>query len=270
MLPNEECHEEDKYIFWWRRCKIFILKTVGTGFWSGICYLLNLTTVRNILKKLANFSFEDFTSNSEKILLDLAANQLKWQHCWPQAYAFCCVTAQKESNKNFWTQRSTEKLRLLLMAIFAKYWLDKLKKNLKKNKQDLLQRTAGFPKARGPQKARGPLKRGAVAIATFATIVNPALVGGYFRFEDCPECFCGPLKTLWRVTCGPRASICPPLLYGTVHRRMIAKDWSEWRWTFSFSCVENWLLLRSLECVEQNIWIHFSENTRPVWYSINM
>jgi len=24
-----------------------------------------------------------------KILLDLAANQLKWQHCWPQSYAYC-------------------------------------------------------------------------------------------------------------------------------------------------------------------------------------
>jgi len=47
---------------------------------------------------------ENFTANSEKILLDLAANQLKWQHCRPQSYAFCYVTVQKESNKNFWTQ----------------------------------------------------------------------------------------------------------------------------------------------------------------------
>jgi len=28
---------------------------------------------------------QNFTPNSEKILLDLAANQLKWQHCWPQS-----------------------------------------------------------------------------------------------------------------------------------------------------------------------------------------
>jgi len=36
----------------------------------------------------------------------------------------------------------------------------------------------------------------------------------------------------------------PALWY--IRRRIIAKGWSEWRWTFSFSCVENWLLLRSL------------------------
>jgi len=35
-------------------------------------------------------------------LQDLAANQLKWQYCWAQSYAFCYV--QKESYKNFWTQ----------------------------------------------------------------------------------------------------------------------------------------------------------------------
>jgi len=28
-----------------------------------------------------------------------------------------------------------------------------------------------------------------------------------------PECFCEPLKTLWRATFGLRAAICPPLLY---------------------------------------------------------
>ena len=41
--------------------------------------------------------------------------------------------------------------------------------------------------------------------------VATGLVGGYFRFEDFFECFRGPLKMLWRVTCGPRAAICPPL-----------------------------------------------------------
>jgi len=34
---------------------------------------------------------KNFTANSEKILQDLAANQLKWQHCWSQSYAFCYV-----------------------------------------------------------------------------------------------------------------------------------------------------------------------------------
>jgi len=46
---------------------------------------------------------ENFTANSEKILRDTAANQLKWQHCWLQSYAFCYTTVQKESKKNFWT-----------------------------------------------------------------------------------------------------------------------------------------------------------------------
>jgi len=27
-----------------------------------------------------------------------------------------------------------------------------------------------------------------------------------------PECFCGPRKTLWWATFGPRAAICPPLI----------------------------------------------------------
>jgi len=27
-----------------------------------------------------------------------------------------------------------------------------------------------------------------------------------------PECFRGPLKTMWRATFGPRAGKCPPLL----------------------------------------------------------
>jgi len=37
----------------------------------------------------------------EKILISLAENHLKWQHCWLQSHALCYVTAQKESNKNF-------------------------------------------------------------------------------------------------------------------------------------------------------------------------
>ena len=38
-------------------------------------------------------------------------------------------------------------------------------------------------------------------------------IEGTFRYEDFPECFCGPLKTLRRATLGPRAAICPPMAY---------------------------------------------------------
>ena len=43
------------------------------------------------------------------------------------------------------------------------------------------------------------------------------------RFEDFPGCFCGPLKTLWRATFGPRAAICPPLVYSdsTEHAHLL-------------------------------------------------
>jgi len=34
------------------------------------------------------------------------------------------------------------------------------------------------------------------------------------------------------------------LLTKDLYRRMSAKDWSVWRWAFSFYGVENWLLLR--------------------------
>jgi len=50
--------------------------------------------------------------------------------------------------------------------------------------------------------------------------------------------------------------------------RRSTKDWSEWRWAFSFYGVEDWLLLRII--VDQNAWIRFSDYTRPVRYSINM
>jgi len=35
-----------------------------------------------------------------------------------------------------------------------------------------------------------------------------------------------------------------PLTKDLYNKRMSAKDWSEWRWAFNFSDVENWLLLR--------------------------
>jgi len=48
--------------------------------WSGICYLVSLTNGwLNPARKSANGKSEKFTANSEKILLNLAANQLKWQ-----------------------------------------------------------------------------------------------------------------------------------------------------------------------------------------------
>ena len=40
-----------------------------------------------------------------------------------------------------------------------------------------------------------------------------------------------------------------------LYTRTCAKDSNEWRWTFSFHGVDNWLLLRVI--VDQNSWIHF-------------
>jgi len=48
--------------------------------------------------------------------------------------------------------------------------------------------------------------------------------------------------------------------------RMSAKDWSDWRWALSFYGIENRLLLCTVQCVEQNASIHFSDYTRPVGY----
>jgi len=42
-----------------------------------------------------------------------------------------------------------------------------------------------------------------------------------------------------------------------LYRRMSAKDWSEWRWAFSFYGVENWLFIltyvwnKTLESISQ-------------------
>jgi len=44
---------------------------------SGICYLLNV--FQNPARKSASCWIEKFPANSEKILLVLAAKQLKWQ-----------------------------------------------------------------------------------------------------------------------------------------------------------------------------------------------
>jgi len=54
----------------------------------------------------------------------------------------------------------------------------------------------------------------------------------------------------------------------SIVHRMSAKDGSEWRWAFFFNCVRNWLLLRVI--CGTNRWIHFSDHTRPVTYSINL
>jgi len=35
------------------------------------------------------------------------------------------------------------------------------------------------------------------------------------------ECFRGPLKTLWRATCGPRACSWTTLLYSTIYMRSV-------------------------------------------------
>jgi len=56
---------------------------VGTNIWPGLCYLLNLlNSFQNPARKSASWWIEKFSANSEKNLLDLAAKQLKWQHCF--------------------------------------------------------------------------------------------------------------------------------------------------------------------------------------------
>ena len=37
-----------------------------------------------------------------------------------------------------------------------------------------------------------------------------------FQIWSFPECFRGPLKTMWWATCDPRATICPPLFWKTI------------------------------------------------------
>jgi len=77
LKPSGKLKKEDKYNFDEEGVKFSSWKSIGTGLWSGICFLLNL---RNGWYNPA-WKIEHFTANSEKILPDLAANQLKWQHC---------------------------------------------------------------------------------------------------------------------------------------------------------------------------------------------
>jgi len=51
-------------------------------------------------------------------------------------------------------------------------------------------------------------------------------------------------STIEKALAGPRKSFRGPYVVQACYRRMCAKDWSEWRWAFSFYSVENWLLLR--------------------------
>jgi len=110
MLPNLKCHgEEDTHrptvkYFWCRSqgANVFISKNCCNIFihcCSESCYLLNLPKkfFLNPATKTDNCLIENVTANSEKILLDLAANQLKLQH-WTKvkwaalfAFAFCRV-----------------------------------------------------------------------------------------------------------------------------------------------------------------------------------
>ena len=50
----------------------------------------------------------------------------------------------------------------------------------------------------------------------------------------------------WKRCGGPHVARGPLFAHpcSIVHRIMSPKDWSEWRWAFSFHCVENWLLWR--------------------------
>jgi len=44
-----------------------------------------------------------------------------------------------------------------------------------------------------------------------------------------------------------------------LYTRTSAKDWSEWRWAFSFYSVENWLLLRIMcgtKCLNPLLRLH--------------
>jgi len=175
----------------------------------------------------------------------------------------------KRIKQDFLDTAFNRKPSLTTYAIFCKYWLLRLKKIWKKINNIYYRRPRG-PQKRGVPKGAGPLKARGRSNCYICYYCQSGT--GWRIFQIWRLFWMFPRATentlvghMW-----PAASICPPLLYSTVHRGMIAKDWSEWRWTFSFSCVENWLLLRSLECVEQNVWIHFAENTRPVWFSINM
>ena len=51
------------------------------------------------------------------------------------------------------------------------------------------------------------------------------------------------LAGLKNSVCGPTVAR-GPAVGPRCYRRMIAKDWSEWRWAFSVHGVDNWLLLR--------------------------
>jgi len=71
-----------------------------------------------------------------------------------------------KTKKNFWTQTAFNwNLRLLLVANLAKYWHLRQKKSYNNVINTIYYRKPRAPKSAGP-----------VAIATFATIVNPALV----------------------------------------------------------------------------------------------
>jgi len=82
-VHNKNCRrfEEDKLFYHEKNVRFSSPKSVET-FFPGICYLINLPNgFQNSARKSAHCWIENFTANSEKILLDLAANQLKWQLC---------------------------------------------------------------------------------------------------------------------------------------------------------------------------------------------
>jgi len=69
--------EEDKLFYDEEDVRFSSPKTVET-FFPGICYQLNLPKgFQNSARKSAHCYLENFTVNTEKILLGLAANQLK-------------------------------------------------------------------------------------------------------------------------------------------------------------------------------------------------
>jgi len=68
---------------------------------ARFCLAFFISKTSQMCSKKARISKSGFTKAE---LATVAAHQLKWQHCWPQSYAYCYVTVQKESNKSFWIQ----------------------------------------------------------------------------------------------------------------------------------------------------------------------
>jgi len=80
-------------------------KTVRTIFLSGICYLLNLLNgSQNPARNPASCEIENFPANSEKTPLNLAAKQLKLQHCSCYCIKLIKIKRFVTSQKRLWPE----------------------------------------------------------------------------------------------------------------------------------------------------------------------